>query len=128
MKLIKAGIYTHSVFAVPIKVVSDNIAQNNATIELQSGNFTSNLTITYGLCSEAFSWIIMQFRPPVVYLVNLAADTMYCYSIASNTTVTDNKAVVGSCHGTFITAVDTTATLTTMSLTTPSPTTGNSNN
>ena len=88
-----------SVFAAPIKVVSDNVADNNATIEVQSGNFTSNLPIPYGLCSEASSWTTMQFSPPVVHLVNLTADTMYCYSITSNGNNTTD-----SCYGTFSTS------------------------
>lgn len=110
-------------FAVPIKVVSDIVAENNVTIELQSGNFMSNLTITYGLCSEA-SHPTLKFRPPVVYLNNLTADTLYCYSISyneSNATVADDKAVVVTCNGTFITAADTKSTPTTLSPTTGIP-------
>ena len=96
-------------FAVPIEVVSDTVAESNVTIELQSGNFMSNLTITYGPCSEA-SHPTLKFRSPVVHLNNLTADTLYCYSISyneSNATVADDKAVVITCNGTFITAADT---------------------
>ena len=96
-----------SVFAVPYRVVSDNVAENNATIELKSGNFTSNLTITYGLCSESSTWTTMQFQPPVVHLVNLTADTTYCYSIAYNGS---NTTVDGSCSGTFNTTGSTSTT------------------
>lgn len=89
-----------SVFAVPIKVVSGNVAENNATIELQNGNFTPNLMITYGVCSsKASSWTTVQFSPPVVHLVNLTADTTYCYSITSNGNNTTD-----SCYGTFSTS------------------------
>ena len=96
-----------SVFAVPYKVVSDNVAENNATIELKSRNFTSNLTITYWLCSEASSWTTLQFQPPVVHLVNLTADTTYCYSIAYNGS---NTTADGSCGGTFNTTGSTSTT------------------
>ena len=85
-------------FAATIKVVNETASDSNATIQLQSGNFTSNLTITYKPCSGEPSKI--QFRPPVVYLVNLTADVMYCYSITSN----ENRyaiQVAGSCNGTF---------------------------
>ena len=81
--------------------MSDNVAENNATIELQNGTFTSNLTITYGLCSEAFSWITLQFRPPVVHLTNLTPDAMYCYLIIYNR---NNTTVDDSCSGTFNTS------------------------
>ena len=92
-------------FAATIEVVNETAAESNATIQLQSSNFTSNLTITYQPCSGASSttW----FRPPVVRLVNLTADIMYCYSIAYN----GNGAtqVAGSCNGIFHTTADTTA-------------------
>ena len=85
--------------AATIKVVNETAADGNATIQLQSGNFTSNLTITYKPCSGEPSKI--QFRPPVhvVHLVNLTADTTYCYSIASNGSSATQ--VAGSCNGTF---------------------------
>ena len=87
-------------FAATIKVVNEMAADSNATIQLQSGNFTSNLTITYKPCSGEPSKI--QFRPPVhvVHLVNLSADTTYCYSITSNEN-SDAIQVAGSCNGTF---------------------------
>ena len=92
-------------FAATIEVVNETAAESNATIQLRSGNFTSNLTITYQPCSGASSttW----FRPPVVHLVNLTADITYCYSITYN----GNSAtqVAGSCNGIFHTTADTTA-------------------
>ena len=110
-------------FAVTIKVVNDIVEGNNVTIELQSGNFMSNLTITYGPRSGE-SNTTFKFRPPVVHLNNLTADTLYCYSISyseSNATVADDKAVVVTCNGTFITAADTKSTPTTLSPTTGIP-------
>ena len=91
-------------FAATIEVVNEITAETNAFIQLQSGNFTSNLTITYKPCSGDPS--NEQFRPPVVHLENLMADIMYCYSI----TYKENSAtqVAGSCNGTFYTKADTT--------------------
>ena len=66
-------------FAATIKVLNGITADSNATIQLRSGNFTSNFTINYKPCSGDPSKI--QFRPPVVHLVNLTADIMYCYSM-----------------------------------------------
>ena len=85
--------------------MNETAAESNAIIQLEIGNFTSNLTIIYGTCSEA-PFPKMQFRPPVVHLVNLISDTMYCYSITAN----GNNAtqVVGSCNRTFNTTADTT--------------------
>ena len=96
-------------FAATIKVVNETAADSNATIQLQSGNFTCNLTITYKPCSGEPSKI--QFMPPVhvVHLVNLTVDVMYCYSITSNEN-SDARQVAGSCNGTF---ADTTTTDTT---------------
>ena len=91
-------------FAATIEVMAETAAESNATIQLRSGNFTSNLTITYKPCSGEHSKI--QFRPPVVHLVNLTADTTYCYSIASNGSSATQ--VAGSCNGTFYTTADTT--------------------
>ena len=84
--------------------MNETAAESNATIQLRSGNFTSNLTITYEPCSGDPS--NKQFRPPVVHLENLMADIMYCYSI----TYKENSAtlVAGSCNGTFYTKADTT--------------------
>ena len=113
-------------FAVPIKVVNDIVEGNNVIIELQSGNFMSNLTITYGPCSGEPN-TTLQFQSPVVHLNNLIADTTYCYSITynkSNTTSAGDKAVVVPCDGTFMTAAEATSTPTTLSPITPSPTTG----
>ena len=96
--------------------MTQNTTTSAATIQLQNDNFTSNLTISYQPCSVASS-TTRRFQPPVVHLTNLTADTMYCYSITHNesaTTVTDDKTVVVSCNGTFITAADTTATPTTL--------------
>ena len=92
-------------FAATIKVMNETAADSNATIQLRSGNFTSNLTITYKPCSGEPSKI--QFRPPVVHLVNLTANVMYCYSITSNEN-SDATQVAGFCDGTFITTADTT--------------------
>ena len=92
-------------FAATIKVLNWITADSNATIQLRSGNFTSNFTINYKPCSGDPSKI--QFRPPVVHLVNLTADVMYCYSIASNEN-SDATQVAGSCNGTFYTTADTT--------------------
>ena len=92
-------------FAATIEVMNETAAESNAFIQLQSGNFTSNLTITYKPCSGDPS--NKQFRPPVVHLENLTADITYCYSITYN----GNSAtqVAGSCNGTFHTTADTTA-------------------
>ena len=86
------------------EVMNDTAAESNATIQLQNGNLTSNLTITYKPCSGDPS--NKQFRPPVVHLVNLTADITYCYSITYN----GNSAtqVAGSCNGIFHTTADTT--------------------
>ena len=91
-------------FAATIEVMNETAAESTATIQLRSGNFTSNLTITYEPCSGDPS--NKQFRPPVVHLENLMADIMYCYSITYN----GNSAtqVAGSCNGTFYTTADTT--------------------
>ena len=111
-------------FAVPIKVVNDTVEGNNVTIELQSDNFMSNLTITYGPCSGE-SNTPLQFQPPVVHLTNLIADTIYCYSLTHNeSNSAGDKAVVVPCNGTFITEADTTSTPTTLLPITPSPTAG----
>ena len=112
-------------FAVHIKVVNDIVEGNNVTIELQSGNSMSNLTITYGPCSGE-SNTTLQFQPPVVHLTNLIADTTYCYSLTynENNTSAGDKAVVVPCNGTVITAADTTSTTDTLPPITPSPTTG----
>ena len=93
-------------FAATIEVMAETAAESNVTIQLRSGNFTSNLTITYKPCSGEPSKI--QFTPPVhvVHLVNLTADTTYCYSIASNGSSATQ--VAGSCNGTFYTTADTT--------------------
>ena len=91
-------------FAATIEVMTETAAESNATIQLRSGNFTSNLTITYKSCSGEPSKI--QFRPPVVHLANLTADILYCYSIASNGSSATQ--VAGSCNGTFYTTADTT--------------------
>ena len=103
------GPYKHmcfylKLFAATIEVMNETAAENNATIQLRSGNFTSNLTITYEPCSRDPS--NKQFRPPVVHLENLTADIMYCYSITYN----GNGAtqVAGSCNGKFHTTADTT--------------------
>ena len=49
----------------------------------------------------------MQFMAPVIQLVNLTAETTYCYSISVTETAIDTT-VVGSCDGTFITAAEAT--------------------
>ena len=85
--------------------MNETAAESNATIQLRSGNFTSNLTITYEPCSGASS--TTQFRPPVVHLENLTADITYCYSITYNGN--SGTQVAGSCNGIFHTTADTTA-------------------
>ena len=61
-------------FAATIEVMNEIAAESNATIQLRSDNLTSNLTITYKPCSGDPSNV--QFKPPVVHLVNLTADIM----------------------------------------------------
>ena len=49
----------------------------------------------------------MQFMAPVIQLVNLTAETTYCYSISATDTAIDTT-VVGSCDGTFTTEAEAT--------------------
>ena len=101
-------IFFHSVYAAPLKVVNEITTVRTATIHLQN-DITANLTINYRPCSGP-SPNTKQFQSPVVHLVDLTADTLYCYSITNN---------VGSCNGMFSTTADTSS-----PPTMPPPTTG----
>jgi len=88
---------------VAVKVVNETSSEDSATIWLQVGNITSNLTISYGLCSEpSLSYTTVAFMIPAIQLVNLTAETTYCYSIDVTDTASD-ATVDGSCNGTFTT-------------------------
>ena len=90
-----------------VKVVNETSSEDSATIWLQVGNITSNLIISYGPCSEpSLSYTTVAFMTPAIELVNLTANTTYCYSI--NATDTASDATVGSCHGTFTTEAEAT--------------------
>ena len=84
--------------AAILEVLSVTVVESNATIQLQNANFTSNFTITYGLCSED-SRTTKSFTPPVVDLENLTANMTYCYSIIYN----GNDLVATNCSGAFTT-------------------------
>ena len=87
--------------AVAVKVVNETTSQNTATIWLQVSGATANLTIIYGLCSEPpLNYTTMPFMQPEKELVNLTAETMYCYSISATAS---DRTVFGSCDGTFTT-------------------------
>ena len=93
--------------AVTVKVVNETSSEDDATIWLQVGNITANLTISYGPCSEpSLSYTTVAFMTPAIQLVNLAANTTYCYS--TNVTDTASDATVGSCYGTFTTTAEAT--------------------
>ena len=96
-----------------VKVVNETSSEDSATIWLQVGNIASNLTISYGLtCSElSLSYTTVPFMTPAIQLVNLTANTTYCYSI--NVTDTASGATIGSCYGTFTTAAEATTSPTT---------------
>ena len=47
----------------------------------------------------------MSFMPSVIQLVNLTAETMYCYSISATAS---DRTEVGSCDGTFTTEAEAT--------------------
>jgi len=96
--------YAPSCAAVAVKVLNESSLEENATIWLQVGNITSNLTITYGLtCSESsLSYTTVPFMISEIPLVNLTAETMYCYSIDTACDAT----VVGSCNGAFTTTAE----------------------
>jgi len=91
---------------VTVKVVNETSLEENTTIWLQVGDITSNLTIRYGPCSESsLNYTTVAFMTPAIPLVNLTANTTYCYSI--NVTDTANNAtVVGTCDGTFTTRAE----------------------
>ena len=91
--------------AAIVEVLNVTVAENNATIQLRNDNFTSNFTMSYGLCSED-SRTPKSFESPIVNLENLIANTTYCYSITSN----GNDLVATTCIGTFTTATETTPT------------------
>jgi len=87
---------------VAVKVVNETSSEENATIWLQVGNIASNFTISYGPCSEpSLSYTTVAFMIPAIQLVNLTANTTYCYSI--NVTDTASNIMFGSCYGTFTT-------------------------
>ena len=93
--------------AVAVKVVNWTSSEDSATIWLQVGNITSNLTITYGPCSEpSLNYTTMTFMTPAIQLVNLTANTTYCYFISATDSASDP--IVGSCNGTFSTAAEAT--------------------
>ena len=92
-------------FAAILEVLNVIVAEGNATIQLQNDNFTSNFTITYGLCSED-SCTTKSFTPPVVDLENLTANTTYCYLFIYN----GNDLAATACNGTFTTDTETTPT------------------
>ena len=91
--------------AAIVEVLNVTVGESSATIQLQNGNFTSNFTITYRLCSGTLS-TPLSFKPPVVHLENLTANTTYCYSITYN----GNNLDATVCSGTFTTATVTTTT------------------
>ena len=91
--------------AAIVEVLNVRVTESSATIQLQNGNFTSNFTITYRLCSGTLS-TPLSFKPPVVHLENLTANTTYCYSITYN----GNDLVATACSGTFTTVTETTPT------------------
>ena len=95
-----------------VKVVNWTSSEDSATIWLQVGNIASNLTIRYRPCSEqSLSYTTVAFMTPAIQLVNLTANTTYCYSI--NVTDTASDATIGSCNGTFTTAAEATTSPTT---------------
>jgi len=97
---------------VAAKVVKETSSKDSATIQLQVGNITSNLTISYGPCSEpSLNYTTVPFMTPAIQLVNLTANTTYCYSI--NVTDTASNIMFGSCYGTFTTTAEATASPTT---------------
>ena len=108
-----------------VKVVNETLSEESATISLQVGNITSNLTITYGLtCSElSLSYTTVPSMISEIQLVNLTANTTYCYSI--NVTDTASDATVCPCYGTFTTTAEatTSAEATTAAEATTPPTT-----
>ena len=91
--------------AAILEVLNVTVAESRATIQLQNGNFTSNFTITYGLCPETNSPPLL-FKPPMVHLENLTPNTTYCYLITYN----GNDTVATACSGTFTTDTETTPT------------------
>ena len=103
LQLLAQQIMNPSFFvAAIVEVLNVTVAENNATIQLRNDNFTSNFTISYGLCSED-SRTPKSFESPAVHLENLTANTAYCYSITSN----GNDLVATACSGTFTTATET---------------------
>ena len=89
--------------AAVLEVLKVTVAESNATIQLQNGNFTSNFTITYGLCSGSYHTPI-SFTSPLVHLENLTSNMTYCYSITYN----GNDLAATACNGTFTTDTETT--------------------
>jgi len=97
---------------VTVEVINETSSEENATIWLQVGNISSNLTIRYRPCSEpSLSYTTVPFMTPAIQLVNLTAETTYCYSV--NVTDTASDATIGSCNGTFTTAAEATTSPTT---------------
>ena len=94
--IIYSAIFWRSVYAATLKVVNEITTVRTATIHLQN-DIIANPTINYRPCSEP-SPNTKQFQSPVVHIVNLTADTLYCYSITNN---------VGSCNGMFNTTANT---------------------
>ena len=95
-----------------VKVVNETSSEDSATIWLQVGNISSNLAISYGPCSEpSLSYTTVPFMTSGIQLVNLSAETTYCYSI--NVTDTASNITFGSCYGTFTTTAEATASPTT---------------
>ena len=92
-------------FAAIVEVLNVTVGESSATIQLQNGNFTSNFTITYGLCSGSYS-IPISFTSPLVHLENLTANMTYCYSFIYN----GNDLAATACNGTFTTDTETTPT------------------
>ena len=108
LQLLAQQIMNPSFFvAAIVEVLNVTVAENNATIQLRNDNFTSNFTISYGLCSED-SNTPKSFESPVVHLENLIANTTYCYSVTSNGN--DLVATRYPCCGTFTTTTETTPT------------------
>lgn len=90
-------------FAGTVKVEDVTSTNSNATIQLHSNNFASNLTVRYRHSSEASQFTTLQFSPPVrvVQLEKLDAKTMYYYAITYNES--DPKGA-STCDGTFTTS------------------------
>ena len=94
----------HKHYAVAVQQVNHTTTGNSATFWFQVSNITCNLTVSYEVCSDATSrkYSTLLCMSPAVHLMNLTAESTYCYSISTTDSESD-KIVVGSCNGTFTT-------------------------